>query len=100
PRGLTGTPTILTVMVFAVLVYWPASEIGTRASASAWTAGLMAGYLAYVGVHYIVHHLGSGGQPWLRRLIKAHAVHHHDDRVQFGVTTVFWDRVFGTAGRR
>ena len=100
PRGLTGTPTILTVVVFLVLVYWPAAEIGSRASAAAWTAGMLLGYLAYVSVHYVVHHLGSGGWSWLRRLIRAHAVHHHDSSRNFGVTTVLWDRVFGTLGRR
>ena len=100
PRGLTGTPTILTVLVFLVLVYWPAAEIGSRASAAAWTAGLLLGYLGYVSVHYVVHHLGSGGWSWLRRLIRAHAVHHHDSSCNFGVTTVLWDRVFGTLRRK
>ena len=100
PRGLTGTPTVLTVMVFAVLVYWPAAELVSRSSAAAWTAGMMLGYLAYVSVHYVVHHLGSGGWQPMRRLIKAHAVHHHDDSCNFGVTTTLWDRVFGTLGRR
>lgn len=100
PRELTGTPTILTVVVFAVLCFWPLAELTDRHSAAGFTAGMMAGYTAYAGVHYVVHHLGSGGSRWLRRLIKAHALHHHDDSGNFGVTTVFWDRVFGTLGRR
>jgi sterol desaturase/sphingolipid hydroxylase (fatty acid hydroxylase superfamily) len=47
-----------------------------------------------------VHHLGSGGSRGLRRLIKLHAVHHHDTDHNFGVTTAFWDRVFGTLASR
>lgn len=100
PRALTGTPTIGTVIVFFLAVYWPMSWIAGAQTAAALTAGVMLGYLAYVGVHYIVHHLGSGGSPALRRLIKLHAVHHHDTEHNFGVTSAFWDRVFGTLAPR
>ena len=100
PRGLNGTPTIITVLVFYLLIYWPASHLMAAPSAAALTAGLMAGYLAYVAVHYIVHHMGSGGSKALRRLIKLHAMHHHNSAHNFGVTSAFWDRVFGTLERR
>lgn len=100
PRALNGTPTLLTVAVFYGLVFWPLSALaGLRLGAAA-TAGVMAGYLAYVSVHYVVHHLGSGGRPILRRLIRLHAVHHHDSDHNFGVTSALWDRVFGTLARR
>lgn len=100
PRGLNGTPTIVTVIVFYLLVYWPAAHWIHPASAAALTAGILTGYLAYVLVHYVVHHLGSGGSKSLRKLIKLHAMHHHDAAHNFGVTSAFWDRVFGTYARR
>lgn len=100
PRGLNGTPTVATLAVFLLLVYWPASGLVSRALAAAWTAGLMAGYLAYVTVHYVVHNHGSGGSSHLRRLIRMHAVHHHETSCNFGVTTAIWDRAFGTLKRR
>ncbi len=100
PHDLIGTPTMVTLTAFAVLAFWPAYMLAGLAQASALIAGLMSGYLAYVSIHYIVHNLGSGGHAWLKRLIRLHAVHHHDMRHNFGVTTAFWDRVFGTlAGR-
>jgi sterol desaturase/sphingolipid hydroxylase (fatty acid hydroxylase superfamily) len=100
PRALTGTPTIGTVVAFVLVIYWPMYLVAGSHSAAALTAGVMLGYLAYVGVHYIVHHLGSGGSPTMRRLIKLHAVHHHDTEHNFGVTSAFWDRVFGTIAPR
>lgn len=100
PRELNGTPTLLTVLIFVVGVYVPlGAMIGWRMAAAA-TAGVMLGYLAYVSVHYVVHHMGSGGLRPLRRLIKLHAVHHHDTEHNFGVTSDFWDRVFGTLAKR
>ena len=68
----------------------------------------MLGYLAYVGVHYALHHVNSLGptwlpaslRVWLRNLIRAHAVHHHQTQYNFGVTTTIWDRVFGTLRQR
>jgi sterol desaturase/sphingolipid hydroxylase (fatty acid hydroxylase superfamily) len=100
PRELNGTPTLVTVAVFYGLVYWPLTWMLRAEWAAALTAGLLLGYLAYVGVHYVVHHLGSGGRAWLRRLIRLHAVHHHDVAHNFGVTSPLWDWVFGTLARR
>lgn len=100
PRELNGTPTLVTVAVFYGLVYWPLTWVLRAEWAAAVTAGVLLGYLAYVGVHYVVHHLGSGGRAWLRRLIRLHAVHHHDVAHNFGVTSPLWDWVFGTLARR
>lgn len=100
PRALTGTPTVVTVAAFYILAYGPVAFVAGGQIAAAWTAGIMAGYLVYVSVHYVVHHLGSGGSPTLRRLIRLHALHHHDDTHNFGVTSDFWDRVFGTRSSR
>lgn len=100
PRELNGTPTLVTVAVFYMLVYWPLTWALRPEWAAAVTAGVLLGYLAYVGVHYVVHHLGSGGRAWLRRLIRLHAVHHHDIAHNFGVTSALWDWVFGTLAKR
>jgi sterol desaturase/sphingolipid hydroxylase (fatty acid hydroxylase superfamily) len=100
PHDLIGTPTIITLAAFGMLVFWPAFDFAGLAQACALTAGMMSGYLAYVSVHYIVHNIGSRGWPWLKRLIRLHAIHHHDIHHNFGVTTDFWDRVFGTMARR
>lgn len=100
PRGLSGTPTFVTLIVFYAMVYWPLKVLMGPDLASTGTAGLMLGYLAYVSVHYIVHHRGSGGVRMVRKLIRVHAVHHHDTNHNFGVTSDLWDRVFGTLARR
>lgn len=100
PRALTGTPTIGTVLAFWLLVFWPMTWLVGVTAAAALTAGVMLGYLAYVGVHYIVHHTGSFGSRTLRRLIRIHAVHHHDTAHNFGVTSAIWDWVFGTLAPR
>ena len=108
PMGLHGSPTVVTVLVFAGLALAPLWYLTSLQTAAALTAGLMAGYLAYVGVHYALHHVNSLGprwlpasaKVWLRNLIRAHAVHHHQIEYNFGVTTTIWDRVFGTLRRR
>ena len=104
PMGLHGSPALVTVMVFALLAFAPLWYLIGMAYAAALTAGLMLGYLAYVAVHYAVHHVSGLGPGWirprLRMLIRAHAVHHHKFECNFGVTTTLWDRVFGTLHRR
>ncbi|MBI2718223.1 MAG: sterol desaturase family protein [Rhizobiales bacterium] len=97
PRELIGTPTLVSTAIFAVAVYVPLVELLGRPQASALSVGLLAGYLAYISVHYLVHHSASGGLATLRRLKRHHALHHHrENRCNFGVTTRLWDRMFGT----
>ena len=62
-----------------------------------WFAGMMAGYLAFCTVHYIVHHSSNSKLAIIRKLKRGHAIHHYgNNQYNFGVTTLFWDRVFGT----
>jgi dihydroceramide fatty acyl 2-hydroxylase len=52
------------------------------------------GYISYDTVHYFTHRKG----PWLPfNLRRHHMLHHyHSEKVNFGILTGFWDRVFGT----
>lgn len=61
-------------------------------------AGFTFGYMAYDVIHYRIHH-GRAGIKWLQQLKKHHAMHHYDadyQELRFGVSAMFWDRVFGT----
>lgn len=97
PRDLIGTPTIVSVANFFVLVYGPLiATMGLR-HASALSVGLLAGYLSYVAVHHALHNWSSHGSRILQRLKRHHALHHHHaEDCNFGVTTTVWDRLFGT----
>ena len=57
--------------------------------------GFLTGYLIYTRIHYLTH--TKNVPKYLRSQYKYHSLHHyrHTDKL-FGVTTVFWDRVFGT----
>ncbi len=61
-------------------------------------AGFTFGYMCYDVIHYIIHH-HSTPFGWLSRLKKHHISHHfHPDyeELRYGVSTRFWDFVFGT----
>ena len=98
PEGFVGTPTWLSLAAICAGALFPLWwEIGFDL-ASGTTAGLMLGYVWYVAVHHVLHHWriypGSYLYHWKRR----HALHHYARQpCNFGVTTLFWDRVFGTA---
>jgi len=59
--------------------------------------GFMVGYLTYISLHYAQHRVKSPiYEPW-KLLWKHHKVHHYvDPYVAYGVSTRFWDFVFGT----
>ena len=97
-RGSVGTPSWLSLGLFAAVIFLPAWAAGGYAFASAATAGMMTGYFWYISVHHIVHHWHPGHSGYVYALKRRHAMHHHvDQSANFGVTSGFWDRVFGTA---
>lgn len=61
----------------------------------AFWAGFALGYLAYDMTHYSIHHFKP--PKLLKNIWKAHIDHHYrDSNKGYGVSSPFWDRVFGT----
>ncbi|MFA7475595.1 MAG: sterol desaturase family protein [Castellaniella sp.] len=97
PFALIGSSTPVSMTAFAVLVLWPVSAAAGPWIALAATLGMTAGYLLYVVVHHAAHHWRArpGSWMWVRK--RCHALHHRPGASGwYGVTTSFWDRVFGT----
>jgi sterol desaturase/sphingolipid hydroxylase (fatty acid hydroxylase superfamily) len=79
----------LLTLVFAVV-------LGRAAWVSPLFAGLLAGYLLYDMLHYVVHHFRLKS-PVLKAIRRSHMQHHGSaDHARFGVTSPLWDYVFGT----
>jgi len=66
---------------------------------SAIFAGLLLGYLAFIFVHHVVHRWPIGPNSYLYAAKMRHLTHHRLETVNYGVTTIFWDIVFGTDAR-
>ena len=98
PTALMSTPTLLSISLVALLVFLPAVLAAGFWRASALTLGVTAGYLAYAVTHHATHHWRSRG-PWMARRKRWHARHHHMAAC-YGVSSSFWDRVFGSTGER
>lgn len=60
--------------------------------------GMYTGYNLYGVIHHVEHRCDAfvARVGYLRRHDGLHDVHHAWQDVNFGVTTLFWDRVFGT----
>jgi sterol desaturase/sphingolipid hydroxylase (fatty acid hydroxylase superfamily) len=94
---LIGTPTLMSLFFLYFAAYLPLSYIAGSHIAMCSMAGFLIGYISYVWVHFAVHHKGSGGFKFMRKLKRQHAVHHHGtSEYNFGVTTDVWDKIFGT----
>ena len=96
PRAKIGAPTVFTLSFFFMISFLPVLALSTKGAACAYYAGFLAGYIFFAAVHETVHH--SENQSRLMRYFKMlHAIHHHGSSDKnFGVTTSFWDHVFGT----
>lgn len=58
--------------------------------------GFLLGYLMYGTMHYAIH-AWNPPYKWMKPLWRNHHLHHYKDEGKgYGVSTTFWDRVFGT----
>jgi len=91
-------PPVLSLLL-AVLIGTPLYlAVGPHLFAPAF-AGLVAGYLWYDMTHYVVHHVKPRTELGAR-LRRHHYLHHFKSpEARFGVSTPFWDYVFGTMPR-
>ena len=63
----------------------------------AYSAGFTTGYLAYDMTHYSIHYFKPPNIQFLKNVWKSHIDHHYRDSTKgYGVSSAFWDRVFGT----
>jgi len=96
-QALIGSPSWVPLAILVFLVLLPLTLLIGFADAAAFSAGLAFGYTVYIIFHHGVHHWRLSPGSYLYRLKHRHALHHHfDDAGNFGVTTGFWDRIFGT----
>lgn len=100
PMALIGAPTLLTATLFFTVCFLPAWLLGGVWRASALTLGLTTGYLAYGVTHHALHHWRARVR-WFKQRKQGHALHHHREWAgerpgRYGVTSGWWDRVFGS----
>ena len=103
PNAFIGAPPVVGILLIWALFFAP--FVGTDFTlASGLTTGILIGYMAYMLVHHAAHYWTLSPASWLWQARRHHALHHHHaDEHNFGITTSFWDHVFGTAlvvGRR
>jgi sterol desaturase/sphingolipid hydroxylase (fatty acid hydroxylase superfamily) len=93
PEGALALP-FFTALPHGLVVWGlSASLIGSRLGAF-FTGIWFLGYVAYSGVHQLVH--SPFRHPLLTWLREVHDVHHTRSDRNFGVTSPLWDWVFGT----
>ena len=97
PTALICSPTLVSGSLIATLVFLPALAIGGQWRGGGFSVGVLTGYLAYTLTHHATHHGRTNGA-WLRHRRRRHAMHHgrSTQAGHYGVTSGFWDEVFGT----
>ena len=97
PELLAGSPPAILPLALIALAFALFGAFGPAIFAPIQT-GLLTGYLFYSFMHYAAHHVRSRRLHYLVALKHWHMRHHFGPQDKnFGVTTAFWDHVFGTA---
>jgi sterol desaturase/sphingolipid hydroxylase (fatty acid hydroxylase superfamily) len=93
-------PPIISVPLALVFYGLYTVIVGSVFGAPDWIAPMFGatilGYVAYDMIHYATHHSPMRGR-LLKALKRHHMLHHYKtSNARFGVTSTFWDVVFGT----
>jgi len=88
---MPAAPSLIIASMFFLLFYLLIGK-----SSFAFFPGFMLGYLIYGSMHYAIHAWNPPFK-WMKGLWRNHHLHHykHSD-MGFGVSSTFWDHVFGT----
>ena len=81
--------------VIATFFAWVLHFIMPLPDAIAFVGGLTLGYFNYGIMHHIMHRVEFEDGYW-RYMQEFHFIHHKRPKMNHGVTTDIWDRVFGT----
>jgi sterol desaturase/sphingolipid hydroxylase (fatty acid hydroxylase superfamily) len=96
PQAYIGAPPLLGASVVLLISFLPVATFAP-ALATGLCVGMLTGYTVYLLVHHAIHFRKPTPGTYLYRARLYHAAHHYrNDEGNFGVTTSFWDRVFGT----
>ncbi|KAL1513737.1 hypothetical protein ABEB36_003107 [Hypothenemus hampei] len=84
--------------IIAIIFYWLFSFILPDYSIVLIFAGALTGYLTYDMIHYYLHYGSPKETSYFYELKRYHNQHHfaHHD-LGFGISSVIWDKIFGTA---
>ncbi|KAJ1427006.1 hypothetical protein B484DRAFT_450446 [Ochromonadaceae sp. CCMP2298] len=96
PLRLAMPPALLTILAIPT---WALFSIFVPTSANLCLfAGLFVGFTFYDVLHFYLHHGAEKSNfSHIRSMRQYHAIHHYKEPHRgYGVTTKFWDRIFGT----
>ena len=84
-------------LTLAVLFYWLFFLVFQNKGLTAgFFSGFTFGYMVYDLMHFASHFFNFKWG-WFQRIKRSHLLHHYrEPNSGFGLSTVFWDRVFGT----
>lgn len=97
PKELIDTPIWLSLSFMTAGVLLPSWWVFGFGIAGGFTVGMTLGYLTYGLMHHAMHHWHIRHGTYLYRAKRRHAQHHASiDEGNYGVSSPFWDYVFGT----
>lgn len=98
PRAFISSPPLVGTGLIALATFGPLSLLSLTA-AYGMSVGMLVGYTIYMVVHHAFHNSRLAHGSWFYGLRRHHMLHHHHEGCNFGVTTAFWDVIFGTSFR-
>jgi len=94
PRNVFTTP--IAVLPIALLLFGATTLVASPLQAGCFVGGVLAGFARYERMHWRFHFRAPRSRR--ERLLRSHHLAHHfcNARIYHGVSTRFWDRIFGT----
>lgn len=96
--GRLAMPPLVSATLATILFFVFTYTIGVYAYG--FLPGFLTGYATYLWIHFAVH-IYRPPNNFLKSLWVLHGIHHYkDDNVAYGVSSHFWDIIFGTMPKK
>ena len=96
--GRLAMPPLVSATLATILYFVFTSTMGVYAYG--FLPGFLTGYATYLWIHFAVH-VYRPPNNFLKSLWVLHGIHHYkDDHVAYGVSSHFWDILFGTMPKK
>ncbi len=89
-------PSLIIASIVFTVIFFVSKAAGVNEYSFSFFAGFVLGYLLYGSMHYAIHAWNPPFK-WMKPLWRNHHLHHYKHEEKgFGVSSTFWDHVFGT----
>lgn len=98
PQSYVSSPPYVTTVIMLIIYVVCVGLFGNKLGC-AMVAGVIFGYLWYIIIHHLIHHITSSDSKFLNMFKEEHQLHHEHAKLNYCVSQPFWNKLYQYLGK-